>query len=99
MNLFENVNVEVGNGTTQWSIVTQMCDMIPCILHMENCVGLKILTVSLVEGLSNVKKGNVMEGISGLDQRESPGSLDANRSLMTLPYVDQGSFRDLTALT
>ena len=32
---------------------------VPCILHLENCVGLKIFTMILLEGLSNAKKGRI----------------------------------------
>jgi hypothetical protein len=31
---------------------------IPCILHLENHIGLKILTIGLLEGVSNAAKGN-----------------------------------------
>ena len=36
---------------------------------MENCVGHKILTMSLVEGLFNVDEGNIMGGVIGANQR------------------------------
>ena len=42
------------NGS-QTSAAMVMMESIPCILHLENKMGLKILMVRLKEGLTNVK--------------------------------------------
>ena len=34
-----------------------LLDIITCILHMENCVGIKVITMLLIRCLSNVKEG------------------------------------------
>jgi hypothetical protein len=33
---------------------------VPCILHLENCVGLKQLKMLIVKGLSNAKEGTIL---------------------------------------
>jgi hypothetical protein len=42
---------------------------IPCILHCENRVGIKLLTMVLLEGFSNATEGLVFGNICSLDQR------------------------------
>ena len=46
---------ELANSASLFRIL----DAVPCVLHMENRVGLKTLTMLLTEGLSNAKKGTI----------------------------------------
>jgi len=43
-------------GNNEQAVFAVM-NCIPCILHCENRVGLKILSMLLIEGISNAKKG------------------------------------------
>jgi hypothetical protein len=38
-----------------------LIEAVPCILHLENRVGIKIFTMLLVEGLGNAKTGKILE--------------------------------------
>lgn len=46
-----------------------LLQVIPCILHMENRVGLKVLTVLLIEGLSNAKKALIFRNVTSETNR------------------------------
>ena len=50
---------ELSHCTPKETACFLMINAIPCILHMELRVGLKILTMLLVEGLSNAKERNL----------------------------------------
>jgi hypothetical protein len=53
----------IAHGTiSQHSALYLIINAIPCILHLENGVGLKIFTLLLLIGLDNVK-----EGVLGMD--------------------------------
>lgn len=41
--------------------IVKLHETVPCILHMENRAGLKIITMLLLEGLDNALKGNLYE--------------------------------------
>lgn len=43
-----------------------LLDAVPCILHMENRVGLKIIKMLLVEGLGNAMEGKIMAAGDGV---------------------------------
>jgi hypothetical protein len=48
---------ELAHGTPSEGAMFLLIQAIPCILHMENRVGIKILTMLVIEGLSNAKAG------------------------------------------
>ena len=50
---------ELEHGKEQDGALFLLIQAIPCILHLENRVGIKILTLVLCDGLSNVKAGKV----------------------------------------
>ena len=62
---------ELSHCTPKETACFLMINAIPCILHMELRVGLKILTMLLVEGLSNVKERNLYVEIDSLGGRIS----------------------------
>jgi hypothetical protein len=41
-------------------LLIMLLHKIPCILHLENCVGFKLLTMLLKEGSDNVKVGRYL---------------------------------------
>jgi len=47
---------ELEHGSPSEGAMFLLIQAIPCILHMENRVGIKILTMLMIEGLSNAKK-------------------------------------------
>ena len=49
-----------GNENALFALI----DAIPCILHMENRVGLKFITMLAIKGLSNAKIGKIFGGVS-----------------------------------
>jgi hypothetical protein len=48
---------ELAHGSPSEGAMFLLIQAIPCILHLENRIGIKILTMLLIEGLSNAKKG------------------------------------------
>ena len=46
-----------------------LINTVPCILHLENRVGLKILTMLLMEGCANVKKQAIFTEFESIDAR------------------------------
>jgi hypothetical protein len=48
---------ELSHGTPSEGAMFLLIQAIPCILHLENRIGIKILTMLVIEGLSNAKKG------------------------------------------
>ncbi len=42
---------------------------IPCILHCENKVGIKILTMLLLEGFSNAQQGTIFTNVRSENER------------------------------
>lgn len=48
---------ELEHGTPSEGAMFLLIQAIPCILHMENRIGIKILTMLTIEGLSNAKRG------------------------------------------
>ena len=64
----QNLKSDLDHCTPKDGALFLIYNAIPCILHMENRVGIKILTMLLVEGLSNVKEKTIFENI----QHEGP---------------------------
>jgi hypothetical protein len=50
---------ELAHGTASEGAMFLLIQAIPCILHLENRVGIKILTMLFIEGLSNAKEGKL----------------------------------------
>jgi hypothetical protein len=48
---------ELEHGQQRNGALFLLMQAIPCILHMENRVGIKVITMLLIRGLSNVKEG------------------------------------------
>jgi hypothetical protein len=48
---------ELEHGRQRNGALFLLLQAIPCILHMENRVGIKVITMLLIRGLSNVKEG------------------------------------------
>jgi hypothetical protein len=57
------------HGTPAEGAMFLLIQAIPCILHMENRIGIKILTMLLVEGLSNAKAGLIYNEITAEGNR------------------------------
>lgn len=49
--------------------MTALLHKFPCILHCENRVGIKLLTMLLIEGFSNVQQGLIFGHIRGMHDR------------------------------
>jgi hypothetical protein len=54
---------ELAHGTPSEGAMFLLIQAIPCILHLENRVGIKILTMLFIEGLSNAKKGKLYQEV------------------------------------
>jgi hypothetical protein len=59
---------------------------LPCVLHMENRNGIKLLTMAFIEGLSNAKKKLLYTDVNAEGRRVSQFILDIeqliNRSIL-----------------
>ena len=51
---------EIAHGEVKEGSYFLLMHTLPCVLHMENRNGLKLLTMVLIEGLSNAKKQDGM---------------------------------------
>jgi hypothetical protein len=56
---------ELAHGSPSEGAMFSLIQATPCILHLENRVGIKILTMLFIEGLSNAKKGNLHNDVRG----------------------------------
>ena len=63
---------QISESTTRAEAIERIMAFVPCIMHCENRVGLKILTMILIEGLSNYqgKKFDHLNNINSLKARE-----------------------------
>ena len=50
---------QIGENDTCTAIMDKIMQYVPCVLHLENRVALKILTMLLLEELSNAAAGNI----------------------------------------
>ncbi len=74
----KEIEADVAHGTiSQRNALYLIINAIPCILHLENCVGLKIFTRLLRIGLDNVKEEGVIVGT------------DAGKNVRILVYLNQ----------
>jgi hypothetical protein len=55
---------ELDHGSPSEGAMFLLIQAIPCILHLENRIGIKILTMLVIEGLSNAKKGLLYNDIT-----------------------------------
>ena len=60
---------ELEHGTPNEGAMFLLIQAIPCILHLENRVGIKILTMLFIEGLSNAKKGALYDDVGAEGRR------------------------------
>lgn len=63
--------------------IVKLHETVPCILHMENRIGLKILTMLLIEGLQNALRGTTFAGYATENQRMRAFFLEIERILNT----------------
>ena len=56
---------EIEHGNVKEGAYFLLMHMLPCVLHMENWNGIKILSMLLIEGISNAKKKLSYQQISG----------------------------------
>ena len=50
---------QISENDTRASVIERIMQYVPCILHLENRVAIKILTMLLIEGLSNTAAGSI----------------------------------------
>ena len=50
------LNQEIAHGDVRDGAYFLLMNTMPCVLHMENWNGIKLLTMIFIEGLSNAKK-------------------------------------------
>ena len=50
---------QIGENDTRTAVMEKIMQYVPCVLHLENRVALKILTMLLIEGISNAAAGNI----------------------------------------
>jgi hypothetical protein len=62
---------EISHGEVKEGAYFLLMQTLPCMLHMENCNGIKILTMVLIEGLSNAKKKMLYQDINAEGVRVS----------------------------
>jgi hypothetical protein len=55
---------KLSHGTRSEGAMFLLIQAIPCILHLENRAGIKILTMLFIEGLSNAKKGTLHHDVT-----------------------------------
>ena len=60
---------ELEHGRQRNGALFLLLQAIPCILHMENRVGIKIITMLLIRGLSNVKEGVLYSEHKSMNKR------------------------------
>jgi hypothetical protein len=60
-----------------------MQETLPCVLHMENCNGIKLVTMVFIEGLSNAKKKLLYRDVGTEGTRISRFVLDIERLINT----------------
>ncbi len=63
--LLDQVNHTEGVGEALFLVMQAM----PCILHCENRVCLKILTMILIEGYSNAESGVILSSVSATSKK------------------------------
>ncbi len=62
---------EIVHGEVKEDAYFLLMQTLPCILHLENCNGIKILSMLLVEGLSNAKKKLLFTNVKAEGSRVS----------------------------
>ena len=65
---FEQIE-ELEHGQQRNGALFLLLQAIPCILHMENRVGIKVITMLLIRGLSNVKEGVLYSEHKSMNKR------------------------------
>jgi hypothetical protein len=77
---------KVAHGTLEDHALFVVLYTIPCILHAENSMGIKLLTMLLIEGLDNCKKGLLYPQINALGKKVEQYLLDVqtmiNKSIL-----------------
>lgn len=62
---------EISHGEVREGAYFLLMQTLPCVLHMENRNGIKLLTMAFIEGLSNAKKRHLFNGINAEGMRVS----------------------------
>ena len=57
----EKLIAKIKEGKTREEAMERIMTFVPCIMHCENCVGIKILTMLFIKGLSNYQGSNFPE--------------------------------------
>jgi hypothetical protein len=55
---------EISHGEVREGAFFLLMQTLPCVLHMENCNGIKLLTMAFIEGLSSAKKGLLFNDVN-----------------------------------
>ena len=58
--IMDELITQISECNNRADVIQRVITVVPCILHAENRVGLKIPTIILIEGLSNFQGGNLM---------------------------------------
>jgi hypothetical protein len=62
---------EISHGEVREGACFVLMQTLPCVLHMENRNGIKLLTMVFIEGLSNTKKGDIFNDVRAEGTRVS----------------------------
>ena len=94
---------QISYSETRTEATKTIMQYIPCIMHCENCAGIKFLTMLLIEGISN-SQGNLLGGIDKLSFKgreasyiknvnkiisESLLDSESNDAQLSVPLVDK----------
>ena len=77
---------EIAHGEVKEGAYFLLMHTLPCVLHMENRNGIKLLTMILIKGLSNAKKGFLYCDVDAEGTRvKHPQSLHPREQRRSLP--------------
>lgn len=62
---------EISHGEVREGAYFVLMQTLPCVLHMENRNGIKLLTMAFIEGLSNAKNGDIFNNVAAEGTRVS----------------------------
>jgi hypothetical protein len=77
------LNREIAHGDVREGAYFLLMNTLPCILHMENRNGIKLLTMIFIEGLSNAKKKLLYVGVNAEGVRVSQFVADVENIVNT----------------
>ena len=74
---------EIAHGEVKEGAYFLLMHTLPCVLHMENLNGIKLLTMVLIEGLSNAKKKSIYPDVNAEGTRVAQFVSDVERIINT----------------